>query len=101
MSEPTVKPFGFRVLVEIAALEDERTSGGLYIPGTSSKSVGKGKVVAVGKGELPENGLELNFPFKEGDTVVFDPLGPVEIAEGGKKYLLVPGRNVYAWIPAA
>lgn len=92
-----LQPYGFRILVEQTS-DDEMTESGLYIPGNSSKTTAKGRVVALGKGELSDNGLEIGFPFAVGDTVLFDPLGPIEVTDAGKKLFLVPGKNVYAWI---
>lgn len=50
-----VKPLADRVLVE-AAVREETTKGGLFIPDTAKEKPQRGKVIAVGTGRIADDG---------------------------------------------
>ncbi|MFH1413802.1 MAG: co-chaperone GroES, partial [Candidatus Omnitrophota bacterium] len=65
-----IKPLGDRVVVK--ALEAEsKTKGGIVLPDTVKEKPQEGKVVAVGKGKVLENGSLQAPEVKVGDKVLY------------------------------
>ena len=63
------KPLNNYVLLERLA-EDNKTSGGIIIPDTAKEKPIRGRVIAVGDGEL-HNGARVPMTVKIGDVVMF------------------------------
>jgi len=86
-----IKPLGKRLLLQVVEVE-EKTKGGLILPGNATKeSENIAVVVGVGTGE----GLE---EIKIGDKVVFEKYGNTEIKDEYKTYLIVELDKVLAII---
>ena len=82
-----IRPLGDRVLVEPIE-EKEQTVGGIYIPDSAKEKPMQGKVLAVGK-NLDNDGKEIKFDVKKGDTVLLPKYGGTEVKLDGKKLQLV------------
>ena len=82
-----IRPLGDRVLVEPIE-EKEQTVGGIIIPDSAKEKPMQGKVIAVGK-KLDEDGKEIKFDVKKGDTVLLPKYGGTEVKLGDKKLQLV------------
>ena len=82
-----IKPLGARVLVEPVEVKEE-VKGGIFIPDTAKEKPQEGKVVAVGK-KLDDNGKEIAFDVKVGDTVLMPKYGGTEVKIGDKAYQIV------------
>lgn len=82
-----IKPLGARVLVEPVEVKEE-VKGGIFIPDTAKEKPQEGKVVAVGK-KLDDNGKEIAFDVKVGDTVLMPKYGGTEVKIGDKTYQIV------------
>jgi chaperonin GroES len=79
-----------RLLVELEDVEEQKTSGGIYIPDTAKEKPQRGKVVAVGTDE------DLQKVIKVGDTIVFGKYTGDEIEFEGKKYLVIQRSDILA-----
>ena len=73
-----VKPLGDRIIIEVAEVE-LKTKSGIIMPETSKEKPQKGKVVAVGKGKVLDNGTRLEPEVKVGDEVIFNKYAGSEI----------------------
>ena len=63
-----IRPLHDRVIVK--RLEEERVSaGGIVIPDSAAEKPVQGKIVAVGKGKILEDGTVRPLDVKVGDTV--------------------------------
>ena len=82
-----IKPLGARVLVEPIE-EKEVTKGGIIIPDTAKEKPMQGKVIAVGV-KRDDDGKELAFDVKVGDTVLLPKSGGTEVKINDKEYQLV------------
>lgn len=83
-----IRPLHDRVVV--CRLEDERTTaGGIVIPDTAAEKPVKGKVVAVGKGKVLENGDLRALAVKEGDIVLFGKYSGTEVKVGGEELVVM------------
>lgn len=82
-----IRPLGNRVLVEPME-EKEVTKGGIIIPDTAKEKPVEGKVIAVGI-KRDEDGKEISFDVKVGDTVLLPKYGGTEVKIEGKMLQLV------------
>ena len=83
-----IRPLHDRIIVE--RLEEEtKTAGGLIIPDTAKEKPQEGKIIAVGKGKVTEDGKVLGMDVKVGDKVLFGKYAGTEIKIEGKEYLMM------------
>ncbi len=64
-------PLYDRVIVKPFEVET-KSEGGIVLTGSAAEKSTRGKVVAVGKGRLLDNGTVASMSVKEGDTVVYN-----------------------------
>ena len=93
MEKSKIQPLGDRVLVEPLEAED-KTSGGIIIPDTAKEKQQRGKVVAVGKGRVTEEGKLTPLEVKTGDQVLFGRYAGSEIKIGATDYLIVKEDDI-------
>ena len=92
-----VRPLHDRVIVK--RLEEERTSpGGIVIPDTAAEKPVQGKVIAVGKGKILENGTVRPLDVKVGDKILFGKYGGTEVRVDGEDLLVMREEDVMAVI---
>ena len=84
----SIKPLYDRILVKISSPE-EKTEGGIIIPGGSEDKPQQGKVVAVGKVKLLSDGKTKPLDVKKGDVVVFNKYGGMELSLGDGEYIFL------------
>ena len=65
-----IRPLYDRVVVRRKE-EEEKTAGGIVLPGSAKEKPNQGEVVAVGDGKALDNGEKRPVAVKVGDTVVF------------------------------
>ncbi|MCQ2368131.1 MAG: co-chaperone GroES [Kiritimatiellae bacterium] len=92
----TIKPLGDRVLVEPQE-EKEQSIGGIIIPDAAKEKPMQGTVIAVGK-KTDDNGKEIAFDVKVGDTVLLPKYGGTEVKVDGKKLQLMREEDILAII---
>ena len=63
--------------------------GGIIIPDTAKEKPQQGKVIAVGKGKVQENGTVTPVDVKAGDKVLFGKYSGQEIKLDGTEYLIM------------
>ncbi len=90
------KPLGSRVLVKRLEEEEKegKTSGGIYIPDTAKEKPQRGKIVAVGPGELNEEGKRVPMEVKKGDEILFGKYSGNEVKIDGVEYLIMPQSDI-------
>ena len=93
-----IKPLGDRVVVK--ALEAEsKTKGGIVLPDTAKEKPQEGKVVAVGKGKVLENGSIQAPEVKVGDKVLYGKYSGNEITtKEGEELLIMREEDILAII---
>ena len=83
-----IRPLHDRIIVE--RLEEETTTAaGIIIPDSAKEKPQQGKVVAVGKGKVTEDGKVLPLDVKTGDTVLFGKYAGTEVKLDGKEFLMM------------
>jgi chaperonin GroES len=90
-----VRPLHDRVIV-IRVEEEEKTKGGIIIPDTAKEKPIEGKVVAVGKGKILENGNQQPLEVKEGDKILFGKYAGTEINIEGDEHLIMREDDIIA-----
>ncbi|KPK96646.1 MAG: molecular chaperone GroES [Omnitrophica WOR_2 bacterium SM23_72] len=93
-----IKPLGDRVVVK--PLEAEaKTKGGIVLPDTAKEKPQEGKVVAVGKGKVMENGSVAPLEVKIGDKVLYGKYSGNEITtKEGEELLIMREEDILAII---
>ena len=83
-----IRPLGDRILVK-RIKEEEKTKGGIIIPNTAKEKPQEGKVVAVGKGKMTEQGKLLTPDVKAGDKILFGKYSGSEVKIEGEEHLIL------------
>ncbi len=88
-----IRPLQDRIIVE--RIDEEETSkGGILIPDTAKEKSQAGKVLAVGKGRVLENGKIQKLDVKKGDQVLFSKFAGTEITLEGEERLILREDDV-------
>lgn len=87
------RPLHDRILVKRVD-EETKTKGGIIIPDTAKEKPIEGKVVAVGKGRVGEDGKVVPLEIKKGDRVLFGKYGGTEVKIDGDEYLIMREDDV-------
>ncbi len=74
--------------------ETEVRRGGLIIPDSAKEKPQEGKVVAVGKGTVNEDGKKTPLDVKAGDRVLFGKYSGSEVTLNGEEYLIMKEEDV-------
>ena len=82
------RPLHDRVVVRRLE-EDSKTAGGIIIPDTAKEKPMEGKVIAVGKGKLMEDGKVHALDVKAGDSVLFGKYSGTEVKIDGEEHLIM------------
>jgi len=83
-----IRPLQDRVIVQRLE-EEEKTKGGIIIPDTAKEKPQQGKVVAVGKGKVNDDGKVTPLDVKEGDKILFGKYSGTEVKIDGEEYLIM------------
>ena len=83
-----IRPLQDRVIVKRIE-EEEKTKGGIIIPDTAKEKPMEGKIIAVGKGKVLEDGKIHPLDVKAGDRVLFGKYSGTEVKIGGEEHLIM------------
>ncbi len=83
-----IRPLQDRVIVKRVE-EEEKTKGGIIFPDTAKEKPMEGKVTAVGKGKLLEDGKIHPLDVKAGDRVLFGKYAGTEVKIDGVEHLIM------------
>jgi chaperonin GroES len=90
-----LKPLGDRVILEVTQ-EEEKTVGGLVLASAAKEKPQTAKVVAVGEGNVLENGQKSPMPVAVGDMVMFEKYAGTEVKYEGNEYLIIAAKDIMA-----
>ena len=92
-----IRPLHDRVIVK--RLEEERTSpGGIVIPDTAAEKPVQGKIVAVGKGKILEDGKVRPLDVNVGDKILFGKYSGTEVKFEGEELVVMREEDLMAVI---
>ena len=83
-----IRPLQDRIIVKRVE-EEEKTKGGIIIPDTAKEKPMEGKVIAVGKGKVLEDGKIHPLDVKVGDRVLFGKYSGTEVKIDGEEHLIM------------
>ena len=65
-----IRPLHDRIVVRRVE-EEQKTAGGILLPGSAQEKPSQGEILAVGNGQIRENGEVRALDVKVGDKVLF------------------------------
>ena len=83
-----IRPLQDRIIVKRID-EEETTKGGIIIPDTAKEKPQEGKVIAVGKGKVLDDGKIQPLDVKKGNRVLFSKYSGTEVNIDGEEHLIV------------
>jgi len=72
----------------------EKTKGGIIIPDTAKEKPEQGKIVAVGKGKVNDDGKLMPVGVKVGDTIVFGKYSGSKVELDGEEHLIMREEDI-------
>ena len=88
-----IRPLQDRIIVKRVE-EEEKSKGGIIIPDSAKEKPQEGKVVAVGKGKVNEDGKITPLDVKVNDRVLFGKYSGSEINMDGEEHLIMREEDV-------
>jgi chaperonin GroES len=88
-----IRPLQDRVIVKRLE-EEEKTKGGIIIPDTAKEKPQEGKVIAVGKGKITEDGKVIPLDVKVGDRILFGKYSGTEVKIEGEEHLIMREEDI-------
>lgn len=92
-----IQPLGDRVLIEVLEAR-EKTKGGIVLPETAKEKPQEGKVIAVGKGRIGDDGKIIPPEVKAGDKILFGKYSGTEVIVDEEEYLIIKEEDILAII---
>ena len=83
-----IRPLQDRVIVKRLE-EEEKSKGGIIIPDSAKEKPIEGKVIAVGKGKILDDGTVRALDIKEGDRVLFGKYSGTDETIEGEEHLIL------------
>jgi chaperonin GroES len=88
-----IRPLQDRIIVK--RVDGEETSkGGIIIPDSAKEKPQEGKVIAVGKGKVNDDGKLQALDVKKGDKILFSKYSGTEINIEGEEHLIIREDDV-------
>ena len=88
-----IRPLQDRIIVKRIE-EEEKSKGGIIIPDTAKEKPQEGKVVAVGKGKVNDDGKIMPLDVKVNDRILFGKYSGSEINIDGAEHLIMREDDV-------
>ena len=84
-----IRPLHDRLIVKRIEDQEQKSAGGIIIPDSAKEKPQEGKVLAVGKGKVNEDGKVLPLDVKAGDRILFGKYSGSEIKVDGEECLIL------------
>jgi chaperonin GroES len=95
-----IRPLADRLIVKRLEDQEQKSAGGIIIPDTAKEKPQEGKVVAVGRGKLNEDGKVIPLDVKAGDRILFGKYSGSEIKIDGEEHLILREEDVLGIVEA-
>jgi chaperonin GroES len=89
-----IRPLHDRVVVRRKE-EEEKTAGGIVLPGNAKEKPSQGEIIAVGNGRVQDNGDVRPLAVKAGDVVVFGQYAGNTVKIDGEDLLIMSESDIY------
>ena len=88
-----IRPLGDRVVIQpLEALG--KSKGGIVLPDTAQEKPQEGKIVAVGKGKVTEEGKVLPMEVKVGDKILYGKYSGTEVTVDNEEYVVLHESDI-------
>ena len=94
-----IRPLHDRVVIRRVE-EETKTAGGILLPGSAAEKPSQGEVLAVGNGQINENGVVRALDIKVGDKVLFGQYAGSAVKVDGEELLIMKESDIFAVIEA-
>ncbi|GAA0318678.1 co-chaperone GroES [Psychrobacter aestuarii] len=94
-----IRPLHDRIVVRRVE-EEQKTAGGILLPGSAQEKPSQGEVLAVGNGQIRENGDVRALDVKVGDTVLFGQYAGQTVKVDGEELLIMKEADVLGVLEA-
>ena len=88
-----IRPLHDRIVVRRVE-EEQKTAGGILLPGSAQEKPQQGEVLAVGNGQIRDNGDVRPLDVKTGDKVLFDQYAGQTVKVDGEELLIMKEADV-------
>lgn len=88
-----IRPLHDRIVVRRSE-EEQKTAGGLLLAGSVQEKPSQGEVIAVGNGQIRENGDVRALDVKVGDKVLFGQYAGSTVKVDGEELLIMKESDV-------
>ena len=95
-----IRPLADRLIVRRLEDQEQKSAGGIIIPDTAKEKPQEGKVVAVGRGKLNDEGKVIPLDVKAGDRILFGKYSGSEIKIDGEEHLILREEDVLGIVEA-
>ena len=92
-----IHPLHDRILAKRLA-EEDKTSGGLFIPDTAEEKPLQALVIAVGTGKILDSGKTHALSVKAGDKVLIGKYSGSEVKLDGKDHIILREDDILAFL---
>ena len=90
-----IRPLHDRVVVKRLESE-EKSAGGIVLPGSAQEKPMMGEIVAAGAGRVLDNGDKAALEIKVGDKVLFGKFAGTEVKIEGDDLLVMREEDIFA-----
>jgi len=90
-----IRPLHDRVVVKRLESE-EKSAGGIVLPGAAQEKPNLGEIVAVGSGRVLDNGDKAALDVKVGDKIMFGKFAGTEVKVEGDDLLVMREEDIFA-----
>lgn len=87
-----IRPLHDRVVVRRVE-EETKTAGGILLPGSAQEKPQQGEVIAVGNGQITDNGVRA-LDVKAGDKVLFGQYAGNTVKVDGEELLIMKESDI-------
>ena len=94
-----LRPLADHVVIELVS--EETTASGIVLPDTAKESSQRGRVVAVGRGRLLDNGSRAPLEVEVDDVVMFDDRLATKLRLENRELRLVSEASILAVLTSA
>src|SRR2546429_9564142 len=89
-----IGPLQERVIGKRLEEAGEKRKGGIIIPDTAKEKPQHGKIIAVGKGKVNDDGKVMPLDVKVGDKILFGKYSGSEIKIDGEEHLIMREEDI-------
>lgn len=94
----SIRPLHDRIVVRRTE-EEQKTAGGILLPGSAQEKPQQGEVIAVGNGQITDNGVR-SLDVQVGDTVLFGQYAGQTVKVDGEELLIMKESDVLGVLEA-